>query len=189
MWLEDGKKVDKYSGPRSIEDLKAYIEQRTSGEGEAKPTEKFEVNEDGEGAAILQLTTESFPQSIDTGVTFVKFYAPWCKLQNILKKKKIALAISPHNFSGGHCKRLAPAWQQLAEKFVGIESVKIAKVDCTLQENRDLCSEQDVNGFPTLFIYKNGEKISEYNGSRSLDDLFEFVKTHTTADKADKDEL
>lgn len=53
-----------------------------------------------------------------------------------------------------------------------------------------MCSEQDVNGFPTLFIYKNGEKISEYNGSRSLDDLFEFVNTHATAapEKA-RDEL
>lgn len=87
----------------------------------------------------------------------------------------------------GHCKRLLPVWQQLAEKFVGDSSVKIAKVDCTLQENRDLCSEQEVNGFPTLFVYKNGEKISEYNGSRSLEDLFEFVKTHAT-EKA-RDEL
>lgn len=81
---------------------------------------------------------------------------------------------------------MAPTWQQLAEKFVGDESVKIAKVDCTLQENRDLCSEQEVNGFPTLFVYKNGEKISEYNGSRSLEDLFEFVKTHATEKPRDE---
>ena len=88
----------------------------------------------------------------------------------------------------GHCKRLQPTWSQLAEKFVGNENVKIAKVDCTLQENRDLCSEQDVNGFPTLFIYKDGEKISEYNGSRSLDDLFDFINSHTSTEKA-RDEL
>lgn len=80
LWLEEGKKVDKYSGPRSLEDLKAYVDQRTSGEGEAPPAEKIEAKDDGEGAAILQLTTESFSQSIETGVTFVKFYAPWCKL-------------------------------------------------------------------------------------------------------------
>jgi thioredoxin domain-containing protein 5 len=74
----------------------------------------------------------------------------------------------------------------LAEKFVGNANVKIAKVDCTMQENREICNIQEVNGFPTLFIYKNGQKISEYNGSRSLDDLFEFVSTHV--DKA-RDEL
>lgn len=88
----------------------------------------------------------------------------------------------------GHCKRLAPTWQTLAEKFVGNANVKISKVDCTLQDNRDLCGEQDVNGFPTLFIYKNGEKISEYNGSRSMDDLYDFVNSHVVDEKA-RDEL
>lgn len=170
LWLENGKKVDKYSGPRSLDDLKSYVEQRTSGEdSEKKPAEKTEVKEDGEGAAVLQLTSENFPQGIEKGVTFVKFFAPWC----------------------GHCKRLLPTWQQLAEKFVGNANIKIAKVDCTLGENRDLCSQENVNGFPTLFIYRNGEKISEYNGSRSLDDLYEFVKTHDVAEDKDKarDEL
>jgi len=80
-----------------------------------------------------------------------------------------------------------PVFQSLSEKFVGNPNIKIAKVDCTLQENRDLCNEQEVNGFPTLFIYKDGEKLSEYNGSRSLEDLHEFVTSHAT-EKA-RDEL
>lgn len=78
LWLENGKKVDKYGGPRSIEDLKAYVEQRASAEGEAKPVEKVEVKEDGEGAAVLQLTADNFPQGVEKGVTFIKFFAPWC---------------------------------------------------------------------------------------------------------------
>lgn len=82
---------------------------------------------------------------------------------------------------------MAPTWQQLAEKYVGNSDVKISKVDCTLQENRDLCTAQDVNGFPTLFIYKDGKKLSEYNGSRSLEDLVSFVTTHVT--EKPKDEL
>lgn len=83
---------------------------------------------------------------------------------------------------------MQPTWQQLALKFVGDEKVKIGKVDCTLTENRDLCSEQDVQGFPTIFIYKNGEKITEYNGNRSLEDMFDFVRSHLTVDKT-RDEL
>jgi thioredoxin domain-containing protein 5 len=165
LWLENGKKVDKYSGPRSIDDFKAYIEQRSSGEGAAKTTEKTVVKEDGEGVAVLQLTGDSFPQTIESGVTFIKFYAPWC----------------------GHCKRLVPTWSQLAEKFVGKANIKIAKVDCTLQENRELCAQQEVNGFPTLFIYKDATKISEYNGSRSLDDMFQFVNSHVS--ETPRDEL
>lgn len=73
LWLENGKKVDKYTGPRTIEDFKAYIVQRATGE---KPAEKVEVKEDGEGAAVLSLTADSFQQGIETGVTFIKFYAP-----------------------------------------------------------------------------------------------------------------
>lgn len=81
LWFENGKKVDKYSGPRSLDDLKAYAEERSSAKGEARPAEKeAEPKEDGEGAAVLQLTSESFPQTIEKGVTFIKFYAPWCKI-------------------------------------------------------------------------------------------------------------
>lgn len=94
LWLENGKKVDKYSGPRSLDDLKAYIEQRTSGEddGAAKPAEKVELKEDGEGAAVLQLTTDSFPQAIEKGVTFIKF----CKKINSLVSFKNLFNNSVH---------------------------------------------------------------------------------------------
>lgn len=44
-----------------------------------------------------------------------------------------------------------------------------------------------VNGFPTIFIYRDGEKITEYNGSRSLDDLHQFVLKHSV--ETVKDEL
>lgn len=83
---------------------------------------------------------------------------------------------------------MAGAWQQLAEKFVGDEKVKIGKIDCSIEENRAVCSEQEVNGYPTIFIYKNGKKISEYNGSRSLEDMFDFVKSHMS-DEVPRDEL
>lgn len=108
LWLENGKKIDKYSGPRSLDDLKAYVEQKSSTAD--KPVEKVEAKEEGEGVAVLQLVPETFPSTIENGVTFIKFFAPWC----------------------GHCKRMAPTWQQLAEKFVGNLNIKIAKVNFEL---------------------------------------------------------
>lgn len=75
LWIENGKKIDKYSGPRTLEDLKAYVERRSAGEKPAE-AEKVEPKEEGEGAAVLQLVTETFGKGIEKGVTFVKFYAP-----------------------------------------------------------------------------------------------------------------
>ena len=50
-----------------------------------------------------------------------------------------------------------------------------------------------VNGFPTLNIYKDGEKVEEFNGKRTLEDLVAFVEKAAAAGgeaKAEeKDEL
>lgn len=165
LWLENGKKVDRYSGPRTVEDFKAYVEKRleTKGEEEDKPSEEPKAVE---GDVVVQLSGENFNQVIENDVTFVALTASWC----------------------GHCKRLAPTWQQLAEKYVGNDRVKIAKIDCSVTENRNVCNEQEVQGYPTIFIYKNGKKISEYNGNRSLEDMFDFVKSHLE-DEKQRDEL
>ena len=50
-----------------------------------------------------------------------------------------------------------------------------------------------VNGFPTLIIFSNGEKVAEYNGKRDIDDLKSFVTKHLEGDdkkeEQKKDEL
>lgn len=77
MWIVDGKKIEKYTGPRSLDDLKAYVE-KSAGivvkrAAEAEP-QQVHVKED---EAVLQLTTQNFDHGIQKGVTFVKFFAPW----------------------------------------------------------------------------------------------------------------
>ena len=47
----------------------------------------------------------------------------------------------------GHCKRLAPTWDKLAEKLNSGDEVTLARVDCT--EQTSLCSDHDVTGYPT----------------------------------------
>lgn len=62
-------------------------------------------------------------------------------------------------------------------------NVHIAKVDCTQESSKQLCSEQEVDGFPTLILYKNGVKVSEYTGTRSLQDLRDFIVRNTGHDE------
>lgn len=40
---------------------------------------------------------------------------------------------------------MAPTYDELGRKFVGHDSVTIAKVDCTQEVNRALCNQQNVS--------------------------------------------
>jgi len=153
LWIQDGKMVQKYSGSRTIDDLKRFVvRMKEDDEVVDTSTERAE----GTVSSVVQLTTETFSSVIDDGVTFVKFYAPWC----------------------GHCKRLAPIWEELAIKFIGNAQVKIADVDCTMTGNKDLCSQYDVTGFPTLLLFRSGETIGEYEGTRDLPNMHLYVNNN-----------
>merc|ERR1712093_269903 len=89
------------------------------------------------GKNFKQIVTESKDE------VFVEFYAPWC----------------------GHCKKLAPVWEELAETFEDVDHVKIAKIDAT---NNNLPNDINVRGYPTLIWFNaNGEQVP-YSGERDL---------------------
>eukprot|EP01080_Neovahlkampfia_damariscottae_P011346 gene11346-4514_t len=107
---------------------------------------------------VIDLSQSNFDDTIARGVTFVKFYAPWC----------------------GHCKELAPHWEELAMITKG--KYKIADVNSELQ--KELISRFKVSGYPTLLLFKDGEKITEYtSGARKAEDFVEYLKFVTEPKK------
>ncbi len=53
-------------------------------------------------------------------------------------------------------------------------------------------ASSQVDGYPTLILYKDGRRVGEYEGDRSLESLYDFVVKHGDADGVvlpDKDEL
>ena len=87
-------------------------------------------------------------------LTFVKFFAPWC----------------------GHCRTLAPKWEQLSSKFADKKNVKIAEVNC--DQNQSLCRRNKIDGYPTLILFKDGKPLQEYRGARDVTALADFVNKH-----------
>lgn len=116
-------------------------------------------------SGALDLTDENFKSTISSGTWFVKFHAPWC----------------------GHCKRLAPTWDQLAKDVAEdadlSQSVKLASVNC--DENINTARDIGIQGYPTLALFQDGKKIMEYRQSRALDALKQFLKDTTGGRNSD----
>jgi protein disulfide-isomerase A1 len=119
-----------------------------------------EIPEDWDKNPVKVLVGKNFWEVVKNGKkdVFVEFYAPWC----------------------GHCKALAPIWDQLAEKFADAEDVMIAKMDSTGNEVEGI----KVEGFPTLKYFKkeNPETPLDYAGGRTLEDLVKYVESRGTDD-------
>lgn len=90
----------------------------------------------------------------------IEFYAPWC----------------------GHCKKLAPIWDELAANFKDVSGLTIAKMDATANEVDGV----DIRGYPTLKFYAKGSKGTpqDYDGSRELDGLKQWLNENSAAVKA-----
>ncbi|TKA31424.1 hypothetical protein B0A50_02271 [Salinomyces thailandicus] len=123
----------------------------------------------------IELNEDNLDSSIsDGGYWLVEFFSPYCS----------------------HCKDFAPTWQTLYEfyytqdpvpqtsgsgqsesdlnSFTRYYNFKFAKVDCVA--NGDACSAKDVKAFPSMVLFKDGEKVKTQRGGKDLKFMSEWVE-------------
>lgn len=87
---------------------------------------------------VKNLTNENFEIQVFNGITVVDFWAPWC----------------------GPCQMMAPVFEDLSNEFK--DKINFAKVN--VDENRNLSMQYNIQGIPTLLIFKEGELIDQITG-------------------------
>jgi protein disulfide-isomerase A1 len=142
----------------SAESLQKWFDRYLA--NEIEPHVKSEpIPEDNSGPVkvVVAHTFQSIVKDASKDV-LVEFYAPWC----------------------GHCKKLAPIWDELGEAYASSPNVVIAKIDATAN---DVPPQLNIRGFPTILFFTSGNKDKpiEYQGSRQLDDFKRFISQHTGA--------
>ncbi|KAK5779637.1 protein disulfide isomerase PDI1 PWA37_002818 [Arxiozyma heterogenica] len=136
-------------------DIIKHVEQFLK--GSLEPTIKSEPEPTEQEANVFKLVATTHEKIVNDPKkdVLVKYYAPWC----------------------GHCKRLAPVYEELADVYAFDKSankkVLIAEVDATAND----IASVDIEGFPTIILYpagKNSEPVT-YSGSRTLESFLEFI--------------
>lgn len=122
----------------------------------------------------LELSAANLESSIAHGYWLVEYFSPYCH----------------------HCKAFAPTWQTLYEFYYTQDAVPqtpsskevdadlnsftryydfhFAKVDCVA--NGDACASHKIQSFPTIVLYRDGEKVSERVGAKSLKDMSAWIE-------------
>ena len=126
-------------------------------------TQEPPAENDGAVRVVVGKTFDEEVLNNDRDV-FVEFYAPWC----------------------GHCKALAPKWEELGGLFADNDRVVIAKVDATEND-----TPAKVQGFPTLILYPAGKKDTPipYEGDRTPSAMADFIRSNGGSFAAGHDEL
>ena len=74
----------------------------------------------------------------------------------------------------GYCREFVPIWNNVINQMKD----KINVVSIELEGIRGLESKYSVASFPTILIYRNGERYKEFNKRRNEKELMNFINSH-----------
>jgi thioredoxin 1 len=81
--------------------------------------------------------------------TLIEFWAPWCI----------------------HCKTMKPRIRRLSVIYKG--KIAFGKIDTT--KNKNILKNYNIMSIPQIIIFKNGKKISNIMGLKSIGELKNFI--------------
>ena len=99
--------------------------------------------------SVTDATFDAEVKNADIPVV-VDFWAEWC----------------------GPCKQIGPALEELSSQYEG--KVKIVKVN--VDENPDSPAQMGVRGIPALFMFKDGQVVSNKVGAAPKASLEDWIK-------------
>ncbi|KAF9419772.1 hypothetical protein HW555_003771, partial [Spodoptera exigua] len=156
------KAVKDYTGGRKEGDFVSFVHSQADFHPAAQ--KELTTQKSGFGVHVLMTGDADFDQIIKLPTpTFIMFYATWCS----------------------HCTHAKPQVSLLAEKLhTENVNVKVYAVDAS--KNQKVADVAGIQTLPTFKLYTNGQLIADYDGGRTLDEMFEFCRSY--ANKV-KDEL
>jgi thioredoxin 1 len=101
--------------------------------------------------AVVKTDTNSFKQTIESGVTLVDFYADWC----------------------GPCKMIAPVLEQVAGEM---PDLTIAKLN--VDNSPEIASQFGVMSIPTLILFKDGNQVAQTMGFQPKEMLKKWIESN-----------
>jgi thioredoxin 1 len=102
---------------------------------------------------MLKLNGDNFEEEVlnSDQPVLVDFWAPWC----------------------GPCQVLGPVIEELAEE---IEGAKIGKLN--VDESQQIAGKYQIQGIPTVVLFKNGEPKERLVGVRSKDEYKQAIENN-----------
>lgn len=154
-------------GALETEAIRTLVQNVLNGEAESFMKSEEIPTEQGNVHVVVG---KSYNDVVSQGKdVLIEFYAPWC----------------------GHCKKLAPIYDELGDLYASNENIIIAKMDAT-ENDLPAGTPFTVQGFPTIKFIKADGTVVDYSGDRTLEDFKSFIDKNASVKvsaKVEKDEL